>query len=68
LIKPDSSAKLDGSILGKNTKVGAKAELVRCVTQAGHEVNLGETVKNKKLENSDWTASGDLGNSEDEDD
>lgn len=34
-------AKLDGSILGKNTKVGAKAELQRCVTQAGYEVAAG---------------------------
>ncbi|KAJ7502721.1 UDP-3-O-glucosamine N-acyltransferase [Mycena galericulata] len=64
----EDGAKLDGSILGKNTKVGAKAELVRCVTQAGFEVNPGETVKNEKLEISDWTAGGDLGSSEDEDD
>lgn len=35
------SAKLEGCILGKNTKVGAKAELVKCVTQAGYEVNAG---------------------------
>ncbi|KAJ6557193.1 UDP-3-O-glucosamine N-acyltransferase [Mycena sp. CBHHK59/15] len=54
----EDGAKLDGSILGKNTKVGAKAELVRCVTQAGYEVNAGETVKNEKLEISDWTAGG----------
>ncbi|KAJ7497185.1 UDP-3-O-glucosamine N-acyltransferase, partial [Mycena latifolia] len=51
----EDGAKLDGSILGKNTKVGAKAELVRCVTQAGYEVNPGESVKNEKLEISDWT-------------
>lgn len=37
LINPPS-AKIDGCILGKNTKVGAKAELTRCVTQAGYEV------------------------------
>ncbi|KAL0956052.1 hypothetical protein HGRIS_002222 [Hohenbuehelia grisea] len=49
-------AKLEGCILGKNTKVGAKAELTRCVTQAGYEVDAGETVKNEKLEISDWTA------------
>ena len=35
------SAKLDGSILGINTKVGSKSELVRCVTQAGYEVEEG---------------------------
>lgn len=35
------SAKLDGSILGMNTKVGTKAELIRCVTQAGYEVEDG---------------------------
>jgi len=35
------SAKLDGCLLGKNTQVGMKAELVRCVTQAGYEVNAG---------------------------
>ena len=34
-------AKLEGCILGKNTKVGAKAELSRCVTQAGYEVDAG---------------------------
>ncbi len=34
-------AKLDGCILGKNTKVGTKAELSRCVTQAGYEVDAG---------------------------
>lgn len=32
------SAKLDGCILGKNTRVGTKAELSRCVSQAGYEV------------------------------
>lgn len=37
----DDSAKLDGCILGTNTKVGAKAELSRCVTQAGYEVGAG---------------------------
>jgi hypothetical protein len=35
------SAKLDGSMLGKNTKVGAKSELMRCITQAGYEVMPG---------------------------
>ncbi|KAG7441644.1 UDP-3-O-glucosamine N-acyltransferase [Guyanagaster necrorhizus] len=48
-------AKLDGCILGKNTKVGAKAELSRCVSQAGYEVNAGESIKNERLEISDWT-------------
>ncbi|KAF7361967.1 UDP-3-O-[3-hydroxymyristoyl] glucosamine N-acyltransferase [Mycena venus] len=54
----EDGAKLDGCVLGKNTKVGAKAELVRCVTQAGYEVDPGESVKNEKLEISDWTAGG----------
>ena len=36
-----SSAKLEGCILGRNTKVGAKAELVRSLTQAGYEVDAG---------------------------
>lgn len=34
-------AKLEGCILGGSTKVGAKAELSRCVTQAGFEVDAG---------------------------
>jgi hypothetical protein len=38
---PPSSAKLEGCILGSNTKVGAKAELVRSLTQAGYELNAG---------------------------
>lgn len=33
--------RLDGCILGKNTQVGSKAELTRCVTQAGYEVGAG---------------------------
>jgi len=35
------SAKLEGCILGRNTKVGAKAELVRTVTQAGYDIDAG---------------------------
>ena len=50
------SAKLDSCILGKNTKVGAKAELVRCITQAGFEIKPGATLKNEKLESSDWAS------------
>ncbi|KII92286.1 hypothetical protein PLICRDRAFT_172390 [Plicaturopsis crispa FD-325 SS-3] len=49
-------AKLEGSILGKNTKVGAKADLGKCVTQAGYEVEAGESFRNEKLDVSDWTA------------
>ena len=30
-------ARLDNCILGKNTKIGTMAEMVRCVTQAGYE-------------------------------
>jgi len=43
-------------VLGKNTKIGAKAELSRCVTQAGYEVSPGDTIKNERLEATDWTA------------
>jgi len=35
------SAKLEGCILGKSTLVCSKAELTRCVTQAGYEVGAG---------------------------
>lgn len=44
LLKPHHlsiRAKLDGCILGKNTKVGSKAMLTRCATQAGYEVAEG---------------------------
>ena len=34
-------AKLEGCILGGSTKVGPKAELSKCVTQAGFEVDAG---------------------------
>lgn len=34
-------AKLDGCILGKGTKIGGKAELKQCITQAGYEVDAG---------------------------
>jgi translation initiation factor eIF-2B subunit gamma len=30
--------KLEGCILGNNTTVGAKAELIKCITQPGYEV------------------------------
>ncbi|KAJ7901729.1 UDP-3-O-glucosamine N-acyltransferase [Mycena olivaceomarginata] len=63
----EDGVKLDGCVLGKNTKVGVKAELVRCVTQAGYDVDPGESVKNEKLEISDWTE-GAVADSEDEDD
>ena len=36
-----SSAKIESCILGKSTQVGPKAELTRCVTQAGFEVGAG---------------------------
>ncbi|KAF8831672.1 hypothetical protein HHX47_DHR1000401 [Lentinula edodes] len=62
------SAKIDGCILGKNTKVGTKAELTRCVTQAGYEVGSGETFKNEKLDVSDWTAGPDESEEDDDDD
>ena len=34
-------AKLDGCILGKQSKIGSDAALVQCVTQAGYEVSDG---------------------------
>jgi len=49
-------AKLEGCILGRNTKVGAKAELMRTLTQAGYDIDAGATIRNEKLEVSDWTA------------
>lgn len=49
-------ARLDNCILGKNTKIGIMTELTRCVTQAGYEVMPGESIKNEKLEVSDWTS------------
>jgi len=52
----DDRAKLDGCILGNNTHVGEKSELVRCATQAGHEVEAGDSIKQRRLENSSWAA------------
>jgi translation initiation factor eIF-2B subunit gamma len=46
--------------------VGAKAELVRSVTQAGFEVEAGGVYKNEKLEVSDWTTAPVEDESEDE--
>lgn len=40
-IKLNSRAKLEGCILGKNTKVGSKADVVRSITQAGYEISAG---------------------------
>lgn len=39
--RPVFSAKLEGCILGRNTKVGAGAELLRSLTQAGYEADAG---------------------------
>ena len=36
----------------------ARAEVVRCVTQAGFEVEAGGSYKHEKLDISDWTAGG----------
>jgi ADP-glucose pyrophosphorylase len=41
VIKQVDRVKLDSCILGKNTQVGSKAELTRCITQAGYEINAG---------------------------
>lgn len=40
---PNYSARVDGCILGQSTKVGEKANLLKCVTQPGYEVNAGGT-------------------------
>jgi len=53
-------------VLGKNTKIGLKAELFRCVTQAGYEVSAGDTIKNEKLETTDWTTALGVKESDDE--
>ncbi|KJA29073.1 hypothetical protein HYPSUDRAFT_128095 [Hypholoma sublateritium FD-334 SS-4] len=52
----EDGVKLDNCILGKSTQVGHKAELIRCVTQAGYEVAKGDIVKGERLEVSDWMA------------
>lgn len=31
-------AKLENCIFGKNTRIGAKADISKCITQAGYEV------------------------------
>jgi len=55
----EDGAKLDSCILGKSTRVGIKAELTKCVTQAGYEVSGGEVAKGEKFEVSDWMATPD---------
>ncbi|KIK85029.1 hypothetical protein PAXRUDRAFT_696944 [Paxillus rubicundulus Ve08.2h10] len=60
-------AKLEGSMLGRNTTVGGKAELVRCVTQGGYEVKEKEKFQNEKLDISDWGAETEDQNGDDED-
>ncbi|KLO16055.1 hypothetical protein SCHPADRAFT_920029 [Schizopora paradoxa] len=67
----DDRAKLEGCILGYNTHVGEKSELVRCATQAGYEVEAEDSIKQAKLETSNWTADppreGDAETSDEED-
>lgn len=55
----EDSVKLDGCILGSYTKVGTKAEITRCVTRNGYEVDPGDVVKGEKLDMTDWTAAPD---------
>ncbi|KAH8111547.1 hypothetical protein DFH11DRAFT_1791524 [Phellopilus nigrolimitatus] len=43
----EDGVKPDGCILGKNTHVGLHAELVRCITQAGCEVEPGGVYKHE---------------------
>ncbi|TDL21719.1 UDP-3-O-glucosamine N-acyltransferase [Rickenella mellea] len=52
----DDDVKVDGSLLGKNTHVNAKGELVLCIAPAGYEVERGGVYKHEKLDASDWTA------------
>ncbi|KAG6372349.1 UDP-3-O-glucosamine N-acyltransferase [Boletus reticuloceps] len=61
-------AKLEGSVLGRNTRVGSKAELVRCVTQGGYEVKENESYQNEKLDISDWGAETEDPNEDDDED
>lgn len=51
----EDGAKLEGCVLGKNTKVGSKAQMSKCVTQAGYDVSKEDSLKNEKLELRDWT-------------
>jgi translation initiation factor eIF-2B subunit gamma len=52
----EDGAKLDNCVLGMNTKIGAKAEMSKCVTQGGYEVDSKASIRNEKLEVSDWAA------------
>lgn len=60
-------AKLESSILGKNTRVGSKATLVHCVTQGGYEVKENESYRNERLDITDWEAEADEEREEDDD-
>lgn len=82
VIKLNHRAKLESCIFGKNTKVGSKADVVRCITQAGYEIGAGgeylsliciqslsscaDTVKGEKLDVSDWTTALDESDNEDD--
>ncbi|GJJ06382.1 hypothetical protein Clacol_000573 [Clathrus columnatus] len=50
----EDGAKIDGCILGRSAHIGAKAELSKCVTQPGYEVDAGAAIKNEKLETVEW--------------
>lgn len=41
---------------------------MRCITQAGFEIKPGSTLKNEKLESSDWASRAAEGVDEDDDD
>ncbi|TFL06206.1 UDP-3-O-glucosamine N-acyltransferase [Pterulicium gracile] len=65
----EDGCKLDNCLLGQSTKVGAKTELSKCVSQPGYEVAAGESIKGEKLQSSDWTAApGSSDEDEDDDD
>jgi len=47
-------AKIDGCILSRYTRVGEKAELTKCQSQAGYEVEAEERFKGERLEINNW--------------
>ncbi|KIY63067.1 UDP-3-O-glucosamine N-acyltransferase [Cylindrobasidium torrendii FP15055 ss-10] len=53
----EDGAKVDGSVLGRAVKVGAKATVRACVVQAGYEVGGVETLKGERVEVGDWMGS-----------
>ncbi|KAF8495847.1 nucleotide-diphospho-sugar transferase [Gautieria morchelliformis] len=50
----EDGAKIDGCILSQTTRIGAKAELSKSITQPGYEVDAGANLKGEKLDTADW--------------